>query len=34
MTGEALLAPEVIAFGKLILIAGIVPVKLVGWKPW
>lgn len=35
MAGKALLAPEVIAFGKLIQIAGIAPVKLVeGLVDW
>jgi len=34
MAVKALLATEVIAFGKLIIIAGIFPAKLVAWKTW
>lgn len=34
MAVKALLATEVISFGKLILIAGVFPVKLVGRKAW
>lgn len=34
MAVKALLSTEVLSFSKLILIAGIFPAKLVGWKTW